>query len=276
MRIRVLLFVGIILLMLGGCGFKGNKTGSAPTPTPTPEQDIISSQIPEIKIEAVYPAHMIINQSYVITVSLVSKTEPSPILQSLEKATMVVTEPTPVGTPGTTVQQAFGQGFKPVAIATLNAGSFKVLSALSGEQSPSGEQSLEQPVVEWDWNVTPQYTGTQILSVDITIRWDQTQSAVVLFVPKFRIGNPQLSVDVTEPQTPPPPFFTIGQINLANLIGGVSTLIGAGLVTLLVTWIQRRRKKKNKQASSTTPTTTPTTTPSSPPAKDVTDDKKTP
>jgi len=262
MRIRVLLFVGLILLILGGCGFKGNKTGSSPTPTPTPEQDIISSQIPEIKIEAVYPAHMIINHSYVITVSLVSKPRPSPILQAIEKATMVVTEPTPVGTPGATVQQAFGQGFEPYAIATLNAGSFKVPSARSEPQS------LRQPAVEWDWNVTPQSTGAQILSVDITITWEQTQSAVVLFPPKFRIGNPQLSVDVIEPQTPPPPFFTIGQINLANLIGGVSTLIGAGLVTLLVTWIQRRRKKKNKQASSTTP--------SSPPAKDVTDDKKTP
>src|SRR5713226_9866142 len=143
MRIRVLLFVGLILLILGGCGFKGNKTGSAPTPTPTPEQDIISSQIPDIKIEAVYPAHMIINQSYEITVSLVTKPQPSP-LPALEKATMVITEPTPVGTPGATVQQAFGQGFEPVATATLHAGSFKVLPP------PSGGLSLRQPVVEWD------------------------------------------------------------------------------------------------------------------------------
>jgi len=268
MRIRVLLFVGLILLMLAGCGFKGNKTSSAPTPTPTPEQDIISSQIPEIKIEALYPAHMIINQSYVIKVSLVSKTGSSPTAPPIEKATMVVTEPTPVGTPGATVQQAFGQGFEPFATATLTAGSFKVPPS----SAPSGPQSLRQPAVEWDWNVTPQYTGTQILSVDITIMWEQTQSAVVRFPLTFRIGNPQLSVDVTEPPTPPtpsPPFFKIGQIDLGNLITqGIVALIGTGILGTLVIWIGQRRKKKDEQASSTTP--------SSPPAKDVTDDKKMP
>src|SRR5229473_4645469 len=258
MRIRVLLFVGLILLILAGCGFKGNKTSSAPTPTPTPQQDIISSQIPDIKIEALYPAHMIINHSYVIKVSLVSKTGSSPTAPPIEKATMVVTEPTPVGTPGATVQQAFGQGFKPFATATLNAGSFKVLSA------PSGELSLEQPVVEWDWNVTPVSTGAQILSVDITITWELTQSAVVLFPPKFRIGNPQLSVDVTEPPTPPPPFLILGQIDLGKLItDGFVALISTGVVTSFGIWILRRRNKKAEQASSTTP--------SSPPAKDVTD-----
>jgi hypothetical protein len=263
MRIRALLFVGIILLMLAGCGFKGNKTGSPPIPTPTPEQDVISSQIPEIKIEALYPAHMIINQSYVITVSLVSNTGSTPTLPPIEKATMVVTQPTPVGTPGATMQQAFGQGFEPYAAATLNAGSFKVLSA------PSGEQSLRQPVVEWDWNVTPQSTGAQILSVDITITWEQTQSAVVLFPPKFRIGNPQLSVDVTEPATPPPSFFIFGPIDLGKLItDGIVALISTGAVTSFGIWILRRRKKNDEQSSSTTP--------SNPPAKDVTEDKKTP
>src|SRR5713101_1959135 len=96
MRIRALYFIFLILLAFSGIGTgqAASAAGSRNCNPSTPTPEMICSKIPEIKIETVYPAHMIINQSYVITVSLVSKTEPSPILQSLEKATMVVTEPT--------------------------------------------------------------------------------------------------------------------------------------------------------------------------------------
>ncbi len=247
MRIRALYYIFLILLAITdlGTGQAASAAGSRNCNPSTPTPEMICSQIPEIKIETVYPAHMIINQSYVITVSLVSKTEPSPILQSLEKATMVVTEPTPVGTPGATVQQAFGQGFEPFATATLNAGSFKVLSA------PSGEQSLRQRIVEWDWNVTPQYTGTQILSVDIEVAWKPIKvgGGSVLPPPTYRIGNPQLIVDVTKPPTPPPPLFTLGQITLGDLITQmiIGILIFSTLAVLFL-WtlklLQEGMKKK--------------------------------
>jgi hypothetical protein len=56
--------------------------------------------------------------------------------------------------------------------------------------------------------------------VDIEVAWKPIKvgGSSVLPPPTYRIGNPQLSVDVTRPPTPPPPFFTLGPIDLGNLI----------------------------------------------------------
>ena len=252
MRIRASLVICIILLIiLSGCGsIKENKTKSTitPTPTPTPIVNIINTKISDIKIETAFPAHMIVNQSYLIRVALVSKTGSFSIPQTLEQATMAITEPTPVGTPDATVQQAFGPGFLPSAVATLNAGTFKVLSAPLEDA-----QYLDQPVVGWEWNVTPQFTGTQILSVDITAKWDLTQSAIIFFKPQFRIGDPQLSIAVTEPPAhpaPPQSWFTIGQFNLINFLSNFFTqvvvaLIGVGSLSALILWLRGRGKNRS-------------------------------
>ena len=242
-----------MLITLCGCGsIKGTKTNNnlTPVPTSTPIVNIIDTKIPEIKIETAFPTHMIINQSYLIRVSLVSQTGSFSIPKTLEQATIAVTEPTPVGTPGATVQQAFGPGFEPLATATLDAGTFTVLSTPSEDV-----QYLDQPVVGWEWNVTPKFTGTQILSIDINVKWDLTQSAIIFFKPQFRIGNPQLSIDVTEPPAhpvTPEPFITLGQIKLSDLITVIigAVLSAGGLGTIFIIWLVKRPRNKNKTISS--------------------------
>src|SRR6266571_906848 len=228
MRIRMFYFIFLILLaytcLSGGQATSASSNNNCNPSSPTPE--LIFSKIPEIKIETAFPTHMIINQSYLIRVSLVSQTGSFSIPKTLEQATIAVTEPTPVGTPGATVQQAFGPGFEPLATATLDAGTFTVLSTPSEDV-----QYLDQPVVGWEWNVTPKFTGTQILSIDINVAWklSQVASNQVLPLPKYRIGNPQLSIDVTEPPAhpvTPEPFITLGQIKLSDLI---TVIIGAVL-----------------------------------------------
>ena len=236
MRIRApyYIFLIIVLIFLAfpdlSRGQAAHAAGTVDCNLSTPTPEMRCSKIPDIKIETAFPAHMIVNQSYLIRVALVSKTGSFSIPQTLEQATMAITEPTPVGTPDATVQQAFGPGFLPSAVATLNAGTFKVLSAPLEDA-----QYLDQPVVGWEWNVTPQFTGTQILSVDITATWKFTQvgSSSVLLQPTYRIGDPQLSIAVTEPPahlTPSQPFFILGQFNLGELITQLST----GILIILI------------------------------------------
>ena len=93
------------------------------------------------------------------------------------------------------------------------------------------------------------FTGTQILSIDINVKWDLTQSAIIFFKPQFRIGNPQLSIDITEPPAhpvTPEPFITLGQIKLSDLITVVigAVLSAGGLGTIFIIWLVKQSKIK--------------------------------
>ncbi len=221
---------------------------SGPTPTPVP---IVNLNPSKIEIITDTPTSMQINQSYEVKVSLIPKGQAIVSTLSIEKASATPSEALPAGTPGSTLQNAFGYGYEVSAIAILspNDGPFKI--DLIGPQ----EQPLNPPSVTWKWIVIPVVQGSQLMDVDIEAIWKFAH----IFSHKARIGDKQFIVHVKgPPPTPTPiptptptphpePFISPGQIKVGDLLTSLLVaLLGAGgLGALFIVWLVQRSKRKN-------------------------------
>lgn len=239
MRVRLFFLLALLLFALSACG-------STTTPGSNAGTSLLSdSSIQTLRIATTYPQNMQVNDSYQLRVSLVPLNGQSlKAIIATEQATQVATEPTPVGTPGATVLNAFGKGYEPYARAALAASSFQVVS------TQQDEQSLAQPAVEWDWDVTPSSAGTQVIFVDIWIQWLPIHaSSTPLPPPTYRLGENQLAIEVAA--TPPPPQPWI------DWRGMITTVVSALLVSLL-SWfgvrLTREYRRRAKQRSGDTST----------------------
>jgi hypothetical protein len=197
---------------------------------------ITSSRIPDLEIITSFPPQMEIEHSYVIGIGLfsnkggqISYLQADSDLLKMEKATTIVTSSTPIaiGTPGATLKNTFGEGYEPVATATLYAGTFAI------QPGDSQEQPLEQPLIVWKWNVTPQKPGTQIISEEIRVVWKSIKKDNITTL-SLVIANPQISVDVN-------PQFDWNPV----IAPALATILGTGLLAL-IPWIWRQVSKRGK------------------------------
>lgn len=199
--------------------------------------DIGNSKISNLLISTAFPFTMKLNQSYVIEISIVPSTEQGCISNlTVEITKTIVTSATPFGTPGAELQKALGPKMKPYASAILNAGTFKI------EPSEPQELPFNQSKIVWDWNITPQQAGKQIISVEIRIRWKALKDDGTGIPISYIIGNPQLNIQVEDGS----PSFDWGQV-----ITYVLEVVLSGALLALVTWLSaqiwRRISEKNKR-----------------------------
>jgi hypothetical protein len=240
-----------------------SSTGISPTtgptngPTdltigPTPTQSnglIVDSTLPKLKIETDIPP-MQVNQEVIIQVSIYPTGAPMSIsdMKPVEQATPVITNATPVGTPGSSLVNAFGPNHEVSAYATLGT-SPNIFSV-----SPTGPQTkpLDQDKVSWDWFVTPLVAGVQRIGVDIEVQWTSTQNNKQSL--PYRLGFPVFSVIVqplpttTTPQTPPPDYSSAIATVAAAIIGGIAVII-ASLIAIpgFRKWIVARLPERGKK-----------------------------
>jgi hypothetical protein len=215
MRNRLLVSAALILLtLLSGCGIL-SSVGSLNSVevTPTPQ----NSGIPPLVTTVDYPHQMLVNHTYIIKVSLTSN--------KLESAkASPTTNPYTFGTPGVTLQNAFGPGYEAFASATLVA-SPSVFDIIPASQS---ELSLKQMKIEWSWEVLPKFAGSQIIDVTIDGIWKPVTGASPSPL-TFNLSNSQLIVGINEEfatNLPPSnPLFNItfivtGLVVLLSLLAG--------------------------------------------------------
>ncbi len=243
LRLRHILRQLVLLVLLVIAFFLANIVFLHPLP---PSQNVVNSKISTLQIWTEFPTAMEIKQSYVVEVSLIPKTKDAFVSNiTVEKTTAIATNPTPVGTPDATFQNAFGPGYEPFATATLYAGTFMV------EPSTPQERSLSGLKVVWDWNVIPQEPGTQVISEEIMIVWQPINKTNGTPSPSVteEIGNPQISV----------------QVNSSFDWSPVLQFVLGGALLALVTWfgtqiweqISERRKNKTDNKPTRTPNKKP-------------------
>lgn len=150
----------------------------------------------------------IVGQTYVPTIEITGHTA-------------VVASPIPVGTPGLPIQSAFGPEYAAFATAYLAATAFDVRSVTSEEQS------LEQPIITWEWNIIPKNDGPQTVNLSIEVRWKPKGGGQIV---QRQIWRTRLDVLVERP------LITTGQLSVLTLIGG---FVGSGLS---IPWIYERIK----------------------------------
>lgn len=242
MRSQRLCIVGLVLplfLFVYGCG--SSATGGGTTPTSNANALIVDSKLSTLKIEADIPP-MEVKHQVIVTVSLYPTGGPISVSQVkiVPNATAVVTNATPVGTPGNTLVDAFGPGHSVVATATLET-STVIFSVVPAGPQP---KPLDQERVEWTWFVTPLVDGDQSIGVDIEAQWTSTINGKQSL--PYTLGFPRFPVKVQALPTPTPtpvapaPTPTPPQPSppdpLTTFIA-IMTLLAAVLVPFIVVYI---------------------------------------
>lgn len=263
MRIQKLFVAGFVLLLLlflYGCGGSTGGTGGT-TPTPVNKMELLThTTVPALQIEADIPP-MQVNQQVYVAVSIYPTGATMTVgdVQKAENATPVVTQATPVGTPGSTLVNAFGPNQSVFATATLET------SSTIFSMSPTGPQTkpLDQYRVEWDWFVTPLVAGKQVIGVDIEAQWTSNltgkQSAsYTLGYPKFPLNVQALPVETTPSPTPsssplpspipsptlipsPPPQPTDNSGAIVTILAAIITTLGTFIVGFITLYFSSER-----------------------------------
>lgn len=240
----LLLFFTCFCLLLISCGGATSPGTSPPS--------LARLDITQTTIKTQFPPKMLKNHSYEVKVFLLSTANGENISNILiEKATVVASNPTPVGTPHTALLNAFGPGYTPYATANLYGGTFTIQAI-----SPA-EQSLQQSIIEWDWNITPQDTGQQVLNVDVVLQWKSTLSSTsTLPPPTYSIGNPSMLVTVNDPP------FSLGSLDIGAILNAaipilLVSIIGFFSSLLWKQYTKRNRKKQRIAARNKTSTPAP-------------------
>ncbi len=194
------------------------------------------------------PLSMQVNQAYIVKVSLIPKGQTVVSSLMIEKASATTTDTLPVGTPGTSLKNAFGLGYEPYATATLSPNEYP----LDITPIQPVERSLRQQKIEWKWSVIVLISGTQFLDVDIEVTW---KSASGIQQGPYRIGDKQFHIDVTEPvQTPtatptPVPPISVSPIKIdlgAILNSLLPYIVGTGGLIAILIPLARRHFNKSK------------------------------
>ncbi len=248
----------IVLTLLALCSLF-LRFGSAPhstSPRPTSVNAlIVNSTLSTLRIEADIPP-MEVKHQVIIAIAIYPTGGNGPVSEVpvVKNATAIVTNATPVGTPGNTLVDAFGPNHSVIATATLET-SPDIFSV-----APTGPQPkpLDQERVEWDWFVTPLVDGEQSIGVDIEAQWTSTITGkqslpYTLGFPKFPAHVQALPVAIAPTPTPPPSDNSGANATIwAAIITTLGTMI-AGFITALFAvpsfrrWVSIRfRKPKNR------------------------------
>lgn len=171
-------FLLILALALAGCGSSAASI--------QPQYQVASTPIGSLIVTTQIPESMRVGQSYIVRMTLAPQGEYSTLSDiPVEKVSTITSGATPVGTPSAALQSALGPGYEPYAKAQLAGGSFDL--QMVGEDT----QSLRQPQVTWEWNVTPLSSGTQLIDAAITVEWAPTSSSshTLPLTPTFTIAS---------------------------------------------------------------------------------------
>jgi LysM repeat protein len=209
------------------------------SPTSTPTQTLtpfwtspVPTPLPQIVVKAEWPREMYLKSSDSVRISLV-QTMDQVVAPPIETPghTVIVAGPIPVGTLETLAQGTFGPGYRTSVVATLAATTFEVKLATVEEQS------LEQPQIMWEWNISPQEPGSQqIVNVNIDVKWEPIEDEGKPI--QYTIWRHGLQIPVKRS------WMTTGQLNAFSLI---SALIGSVLsAPWLYERIKERREKRQK------------------------------
>lgn len=279
--LQVIILIGLIALILNGCG------APAPAPTPTVTATpagsptticgaVVCSSQSDLAIDVGSAPKMQVRDTQEIRVLLYSRSSNSiqddPVQTATvpaENATVTTTPVVPVGTPGTTLSNAFGPRYLPHATASLRAN----IDQFTITPISPPEQPLTQRSILWKWLVTANKTGTSILDVNISVIW-QPQAANLPKQGPWSIGDQQISIQVTEPiptptptfaptpttvpaptsiQTPiPAPFHEGSGVNTQFMIGLLAVITGflgviTAAITLINVYMKQREKKKTEE-----------------------------
>lgn len=220
------IIVGIFLLLLvilSSCGgaqpiatpaATPTLTAAAtPTPTPTPATNtsptanpvgitptaiaaqgsplVLVSTLSTLNIEVDIPP-LQVNHQTLIRVSLFPTGGSKPVsnIDVIPNSTVSIAQATPVGTPGSTLKDAFGKNNDVLATATLETNK----NIFTVDPSEPQEKPLDLERVIWDWYVTPLISGKQVIGVYIEVRW-LSKSGGQPSLP-YTIGNSIFRVDV--------------------------------------------------------------------------------
>ncbi len=218
----------LLTTVLSTCGASAIAPGTA---------NIADTSIASLQIQTLYPSTMEVNQSYVVEIALVPAGGSGYVSDlTVEKATVLASKPTPVGTPGAPLGVAFGSGYAPFATATLSSGTFTI------DPIGSPEQLLEQSRVAWDWNVTPLHSDPQILTADIELEWKPLNAGGNQTTYQYSISRPQISIQVSPPELDWMPVMT-------TVLGGACL----AFVTWLGTQVWKAFLKRKKKAPGNKP-----------------------
>ena len=152
---------------------------------------VLGSILSTLKIEVDIPP-LQVNHQTLIRVSLFP-TGGSKLVSNIDvipNSTVSIAKATPVGTPRSTLKDAFGKNNDVLATATLKTNK----NIFTVDPSEPQEKPLDLERVIWDWYVTPLISGKQVIGVYIEVRW-LSKSGGQPSLP-YIIGNSILQVDV--------------------------------------------------------------------------------
>lgn len=156
-------FLLALALALAGCG-------SAAATLPSVSQ-VASTSFGSLVVTTRIPENMRVGESYIVRVTLAPHGGYSTLSDIPdERSSAITSSATPVGTPSVALRNAFGSGYEPYAHAQLAGGSFTL------QMVSQDVQSLRQPTVTWEWNITPLFSGAQLIDAAITVEWVPTSA----------------------------------------------------------------------------------------------------
>ena len=130
------------------------------------------------------------------------------------------------------IEGDLGGDYAVVAVARLVGAAFEI-TPLDPEA-----QSLNQPVITWQWSVLPKHTGTQLLQGAVELQWRPRDGGAPI---RRSIWRANLTVKVGNP------LFTRGEVNVMSLL---TSLIGSALsVPWVVEQLQERKGKAVEAAA---------------------------
>jgi ribosomal protein L40E len=227
----------------------GRCTGDCGGPTPIRISE--ASAAYGLVIEYEWPKHMDISDSDSISVAL-----------AVDGGTEMPSTPTPIGNvsdrginsvnPSSLAEEEeisckgdprlclisniFGDGYK-----MTTAFAYMVTTAFDVQLVGSVERSTDQPLIEWDWNISPKSTGLQVISVGIDLQWTPTGKGGGTNILRQLWESP-IAIEVDKP------FINVGQLTLSTAVSGVfgTVFTGASLPWILEQWRQKQENKKKK------------------------------
>ena len=143
------------------------------SPAAAPREAPIEEPLPNLFIEAEWPATMVTNRFDPIRLSLVWAAGDE-LVPELEVAGHVVVSATPLpvgGTPDALIGTAFGPGYGASAVARLEGAAFEI------RPRQPDDQSLDPSRVTWYWDILAREPGRHIIDLCVGTRWTSVDGA---------------------------------------------------------------------------------------------------
>jgi hypothetical protein len=214
-----------------GIPVSGERTDTPGTKTPTGTPKPTPFATPEFllyveRVEAEWPARLEARHSGTIRVSLIGTFEDY-LRVEIYGNTAVASTPIPVGTPDADLRLAFGREYEAYAVAHIAGARFDISLA-----SPES-QSLDQPRVDWIWNIASDDPGLQGIDVSIEIEWRGVHNLEESL--RRQIWRSHLEIEVFQQ------VVSTGQVSAFSLL---SAFLGSGLS---IPWIYETLKKRRSE-----------------------------